>query len=192
MATVQVDGSSPVTPQTTFNDGGVFTQFGPTPVSYVMRVHQAAHGGSPEENNGPVDNDHADKCVSGGEFAHNHTHPISALLTTEIAGVASDVLDNLGNPQIGTAVTAIHHANTVRTTKLTSALRAGKWDEVNGVWASGYPQVSNDPWYDVNGNTTSATTTDDAARPTRAVPGELTYLANGKVPTNANYKAKTG
>jgi hypothetical protein len=32
---------------------------------------------------------------------------------------------------------------------------------------------------------------DNAAEPTRAIPGELTYLKNGKVPTNDDYKART-
>lgn len=33
---------------------------------------------------------------------------------------------------------------------------------------------------------------DDAARPTRAIPGELTYNKGASTPTNDDYKAKTG
>jgi hypothetical protein len=44
----------------------------------------------------------------------------------------------------------------------------------------------------VAGTTTDSFGTDQAARPTRSVPGELVYLATGKTPTQADYPAKTG
>lgn len=36
------------------------------------------------------------------------------------------------------------------------------------------------------------TASDNAARPTRALPGEFTVLVNGKTPTNYDYKPRTG
>jgi hypothetical protein len=47
-----------------------------------------------------------------------------------------------------------------------------------------------DEFYDVSTNTLSETSTDNAAAPTREVPGELTYLV-GVAPVNANYPKKT-
>ena len=44
----------------------------------------------------------------------------------------------------------------------------------------------------VAGNTNDSFGTDEAARPTRSVPGELVYLATGNTPTQADYEAKTG
>lgn len=55
-------------------------------------------------------------------------------------------------------------------------------------WAAG----SNQPVYtSTNSNRNTAYGQDDAATPTLAVPGEFTYIAGGKRPTQADYKAKT-
>ena len=44
----------------------------------------------------------------------------------------------------------------------------------------------------VAGVSTNPFGTDQAARPTRSVPGELVYMATGNLPTQADYPAKTG
>lgn len=41
-------------------------------------------------------------------------------------------------------------------------------------------------------NGVGGTASDNAARPTRAIPGEFTYMLTGKTPTNADYAPRTG
>ena len=65
--------------------------------------------------------------------------------------------------------------------KITSGIRANKYNRYTGKWDSGYPQSSTD-----------TLANDTAANPTRAVPGQLTYKLGQRVPvTNNDYKAKT-
>jgi hypothetical protein len=44
----------------------------------------------------------------------------------------------------------------------------------------------------IAGYTNDSFGNDDAARPTRTVPGELVYMETGKIPTQDNYKPTTG
>jgi hypothetical protein len=127
--------------------------------------------------------DYAGKAVSGGEFAHNHVKPISSLITTELAGVATDVIKTPGND--GDTIRSIHKLETLRTRRFTAAVRGNKYNRVTDTWDNGYPVVAVD-----------TLATDAAATPTAAVPGELVYMAGGKVPVygtdaNSSYKPKT-
>jgi hypothetical protein len=122
--------------------------------------------------------DYAGKAVSGGVFAHNHVKPISSLITTEIAGVNSDAIKTPGND--GDVIRSINKLEVLRTRKLTSAIRANKYNRYTNEFDAGYPQV-----------TVDTLATDDAATPTTSVPGELTYMQGAKTPYNDNYKAKT-
>jgi hypothetical protein len=69
----------------------------------------------------------------------------------------------------------------VRTRKLTSAIRQNKFNIYTGEFDAGYPVVTVDTF-----------AADDAAQPTRAVPGELTYKSSSLNPVNDVYKGKTG
>lgn len=127
--------------------------------------------------------DYAGKAVSGGEFAHNHVKPISSLITTELAGVATDVIKSPGND--GDVIRSINKLETLRTRRFTTAIRANKYNRVTDTWAAGYPAVAVD-----------TLATDVAATPSPASPGELVYMAGGKVPVygsdaNSSYKPKT-
>lgn len=127
-----------------------------------------------------LDNDWADKVLSGGTFAHDHTLPITKRVTTELGGVASAVLQTTaGQPGL---IRSVHKLEVLRTTKTASGIRANKFNRYTNAWDNGYPQVSVDTLAD-----------DTAATPTRAEPGQLTYkLANPVPVTNNDYDAKTG
>lgn len=127
----------------------------------------------------PHDGDSADKAVSGGVFAHDHVKPIAKRMTTEIAGVSSDALKtSAGVPGL---IRSIHKLEVLRTNKITSGIRANKFNRFTGAWDSGYPQTSTD-----------TLASDTAATPTRSNPGQLTYKLGQPVPvTNNDYKAKT-
>lgn len=127
--------------------------------------------------------DYAGKAVSGGTFAHDHVKPISHLITTEIAGVNTDVIKSPGNN--GDVIRSINKLETLRSRRFTTAIRANKYNRVTDKWDSGYPTVGVD-----------TLATDVAATPTAAVPGQLVYRTGKAVPVYGNdayssYKAKT-
>ena len=173
MATKQVDGSS-VTLTSTANNGGTMVSHGSssaldslTPAPVKVGVFGST----------PVDNDDADKAISGGVFAHDHVAPITKRVTNELAGVASSVLSNTGGqPDL---VRSIHKLETLTTRRLTTAIRENKWNEYAGVWESGYPVTATD-----------TLATDNAANPTREVPGSLNFLYGAPTVSGVNYSAK--
>lgn len=127
----------------------------------------------------PHDGNSADKAVSGGVFAHDHTKPIAKRMTTEIAGVSNNALKTgAGVPRL---IRSIHKLEVLRTNKITSGIRSNKFNRFTGEWDAGYPQTSVD-----------TLASDRAANPTLAIPGQLTYKLGQPVPvTNNDYKAKT-
>lgn len=173
MATKQVNGSS-VTTTSTVNNGG-------TMVSHGTSTALDSTSPAPEKvgvfGSTPIDGDDSNKAISGGTFAHDHTAPITKRVTTELAGVASTVLDNTGGqPDL---VRSIHKLETLTTTRFTTAIRDNKWNEYAGVWESGYPVTATD-----------SLATDTAATPTREVPGSLNFLYGGPTASGVNYSSK--
>jgi len=174
MSTAQINGSA-VTSTSTVNNGGTMLANG-TANTALESINTA------RENVGVfgstvVDGDSADKAVSAGTFAYDNEAPISKRITTELAGVASDVLATTGsNPEL---VRSIHKLETLRTRRLTTAIRNNKWNEYSGEWDAGFPVTATD-----------SLSTDTAANPSRTVPGKLNYFL-GSAPVSINYKART-
>jgi hypothetical protein len=121
--------------------------------------------------------DYAGKAVSAGTFAHNHVKPISALVTTELAGINTNVIKSPGNDGVKRSINKVENNKSIL---FTTALRANKYNRVTGKWDSGYPAAQ-----------TISFSSDDAANPTLSVPGELTYRTGAKVPVNDEYASKT-
>ena len=67
---------------------------------------------------------------------------------------------------------SIHKLETLYTRRVATAIRAGYWNVYTGTW-------STDPTVNDDADTYSWDTGDDAAIPTRAKPGELTYRVSG-------------
>jgi hypothetical protein len=125
-----------------------------------------------------LDNDVADKAISAGVFAHNNQRPIAKQVTMALADVDTDALQS---PAADPAQRrSIHYIQNIRTSKIATAIRAGDWDEYNGEWLN--PVATSN---DVLAN-------DDAAHPTREVPGELVFKSGAANPTQADYSKKTG
>jgi hypothetical protein len=122
--------------------------------------------------------DYAGKAVSAGVFAHDHVKPISSLITDELAGVNTNAIKTPGNDS--DVIRSINKLETLRTRKLTTAIRENKYNRYTNEFDAGYPAV-----------TVDVLASDNAATPTASVPGELTYMSGAKVPYNDNYKAKT-
>ena len=182
MATAQVNGSALTgTPYGTFtqarNNNGTIRANGTVSSSVVTSTSTV------DESVGVVgsvvvDNDWADKAVDEGVFAHNHVKPISSLVTTELAGLSNDAIKTPGND--GDTIRSINKFETNESDLLTTAIRENKYNRFTGAWDSGYPS-----------GVTIAFSGDNAATPTAAVPGELTYMTGAKTPVNDEYAAKT-
>lgn len=139
-----------------------------------------------------LDNNDADKALYAGTFAYNNQKPVAKRITTAISGVSNSVLvSGAAQPSLVQSIHKIQvlgmgYAEGVRTRKLTSAIRAGKWNEYSGEFEAGYPQSSTDVF------SLSPSYEDVAANPTRAVPGKLTYKTSAPSLVNDSYKEKTG
>lgn len=84
----------------------------------------------------------------------------------------------------------------IKTRYVKTAIREKRWDEYNGVWLSGDPTVANrGAWSIRNSNDGGALVRtsglDDAANPTRAVPGELQYHDGSKTIKQDDYKERS-
>jgi hypothetical protein len=126
-----------------------------------------------------VDGDNVDKSISAGPLASMESGKwIIKKVTTVIAGQSNLVLrSGAAQPSL---VKSINKLETLRTRRATSAVRDNKFNSFTGEWDDGYPVVAVD-----------ALATDNAATPSRGVPGSLVFKIGSQVPVVADYKAKT-
>jgi hypothetical protein len=176
MSTVQSDGVSSVTAVSTDNNGGTIkangTVSGTFAASSLTQVDTGVFAST------VVDNNDADKALSTGTFAFNNNSPVAKKLTGSLSGVNNDFL--LSGASDPNNIQSIHKIESVRTRRLTSAIRQNKWNEYSGEFDSGFPVVAVDNFG-----------ADDAANPTRSVPGELVYRTGSPNVVQDNYKKKT-
>jgi hypothetical protein len=133
------------------------------------------------------------KALNAGTFSHNHVKPIGPRQTSEIAGQTNTFL--LSGANVPSQIESIHFMKIcgmgcnqgIRTRKFTTAIRENHYNRFTGQWDAGYPQPSYDTFNGIDN-----TSGDNAATPTRGVPGELTYKSAGLVPVNDVYKPKNG
>jgi hypothetical protein len=188
MATVQTNGSSAVTSTSTVNNGGVMTANG-TASSNVLRSESTATEPVGVFASTVIDNSFADKALSAGTFAYDNAVPTAKKITTTLAGTSNDFLRS-GASDPG-SIRSINRQETVRTQRITTAIRANKWNEYSGEWDAGFPVDASDTFWDISQASGVTTSTDSAASPTASVPGRLTYLEGNPVPKNDVYKPKT-
>jgi hypothetical protein len=189
MATVQTDGSTAVTASSTVNNGGVGKNVGTSTILTDRALGTPDRGGVFAST--PVDGatiDYADKALSAGTFKSENQRGVIQRVTNELAGgVSNDFLthsaDDVSNAR------SIARQEVVTTTRTTTAIRAGNWNEYSGTWSTD-PTTATDAFWDIANDTTSATSTDEAATPTRSVPGELTYKLGQQGPVSVDYSAK--
>ena len=125
-----------------------------------------------------VDNDSADKAVSGGVFANKTQKPIAKKVTTTLGGVSNIVLrSGAARPEL---VKSVNKLETLRTRRFTTAIRENKYNRYTGEFDAGHPVVAVDEL-----------ATDNAANPTRSNPGQIVYKIGAKVPVSSDYKPKT-
>jgi hypothetical protein len=135
-----------------------------------------------------IDDGTADKALSSGVFAFDNESPIAKKITTSLSTVDNDVL--LSGAAQPALVRSVHRQETVISTRFTTAFRAGYFNLYTGKY-SVTPTTATDPFWDIAEDDTSSTSTDEAATPTRSVPGELVYRTGSPLPVLANYEEKT-
>ena len=120
-------------------------------------------------------------------------------VTTELAGISNTFLQS-GAAYPG-GLRSIHKLETVRTTQVATAIRAGYWNIFSGTFSSG-PNSTEDATTPSTNNQLSAFdqqagtgatsgVLDAAANPTQAIPGELVITEGDPLPTLADYSART-
>ena len=114
-----------------------------------------------------VDGDDTDKAVSANTFAKNTSKPLAIRLDAPLNKASSSTRR------------ALHKIEGLSTRRVATAIRAGYYNISTGLFSTA-PTVASDSFGQ-----------DDAATPTSAVPGELTYKTGAYKPVNADYKAKT-
>ncbi len=125
-----------------------------------------------------LDNSWANKAVNDGTFAHNTQRPIAKKVTITLGGVANTVLrSGAARPEL---VKSINKLETLRTRRFTTAIRENKYNRYTGQFDAGYPVVAVD-----------SLATDNAANPSRTLPGQLVFKTGAKVPVSSDYKPKT-
>jgi hypothetical protein len=197
MASIQQNGSDTTgsywTSTSTKNVGGAVINAGST-TSLVDNIALGTSKdvgvfGSTVVRDTVTSGDYAAVASSGStNFAYNNQKPIALRYTTTIAGTGNTTLrSGADTPGL---IRSIHRMETVRTRRLTTAIRAGNWNIYSGQFSSA-PTVAVDNWYSVSAQGTSATSTDNAANPTLAAPGDLTFKLGQELPVSSGYKPKT-
>lgn len=175
MATIQVNGSA-VTATSTNNDSGSVLNGGSTAVLNSVDLGYSDMG---VFGSSVIEGVNTDKPLTAGTFAFNNQKPVAKRVTETLSGVANNVLQS-GADQPG-LIRSIHKLEVLRTRRATLAIRGGHFNMYTGKYDGGYPVVAVD-----------SLNTDDAANPTRDFTGELQYMSGSTVPTQDEYKAKTG
>jgi len=175
MSTQQVNGSA-VTASSTINDGGSVLNGGSTVVLNNVSLGYSDVG---VFGSSVIDGTDTDKSIDAGTFSYENQRPIAKRITTELAGGVSNTTLQSGASQPG-LIRSIHKLEVVRTRRLTTAIRAGEWNIYSGTFGVD-PTVAVDTFAE-----------DQAATPSRSVPGELTYKTSAPVPVQDDYKEKTG
>ena len=168
---VQTASGGTVTSTSTRNNKGTIKHGG----KVAGTVFQQTSVATPGEHNASqiVDTGQVDPVISGNTFPGTVSN--AAIYGTKTASAAIRITG-------GGDTNPIHRRESNSARLDTTAMRAGEYNSFTGVFDSNRPIEQTDAF----GN-------DDASRPTRAVPGELTVHQGGFAgPVNKDYSAKTG
>jgi hypothetical protein len=143
--------------------------------SDVLKDHAPSAGTGLAYTSGPKNNAVADKAAVSGSFAKN-TDSLLAMRSSALVSAVLVFQNASGYPEY---TKAIKYIESRTTSKVATAIRAGKFNMYTGVFDVGFPASSTDAF----GN-------DNAARVNAAAPGSLTFLATGKTITTKSYPPK--
>jgi hypothetical protein len=185
MATVQTDGTSPVTTSSTVNNGGIIKTNGD--VSGAFAASNVSQTDTGVFGSTVVDNDDADKALSAGVFAKNTQRPVAKKVTSVVNTVSNGyLLSGASRPELVQSVkksrvcTSGTCVDGVRSRLSSTAFREDKYNVYTGKFESGYPAVQADDFG-----------SDAAANVTRQNPGSLVFNKQSGS-SSVNYPSKTG
>lgn len=179
MATVQTDGTSSVTSNSTINNGGTAVRTG-TSSSLLDNIYSSE--ARTQYGSTPVDNNDADRAVTTVAFAKNN----SGLLAKRVnSGLPNGVVLRSG-ASVPSLTKSINRLEGLVTRLQTKAYREGKFNDFTGKFDAGYPQQSDDSSMLYDGSTYE----DRAADVSRSAPGSLRFMY-GSSSVSKNYSPKT-
>jgi hypothetical protein len=123
-----------------------------------------------------VDGTDTDSAVAEGVFAYNNQQPIARRVTISLATVVNSVL--LSGAGIPSQVRSINKRESYISEGTSTAFRAGHFNLYTGRYSPAPVSVVEVPG------------TDNAASPTRNVPGRLVFRSGRGTPISQNYSAK--
>ena len=184
------DRTSEPTASSTKNNSGVGFFVGSSATVLTNRgpgAHKHGVVGSTPVSNAVVD--YADPAESTGTFKNDSTRLVAQRVASTLAGVSNTAILSGGHGDVHD-MRSIARQEKVRSTRLATAIKAGNWNPTTGTFSSITTAV--DDFYDPIAKSTSSTSTDEAATPTRSKPGEFAYKLGQPAPVQADYAAKTG
>ena len=166
----QNDGSA-TTSTSTVNNAGTFLAFDSTntKMDSVSPAYAGYLGGSVPAD---TDNPNTDQALSDGNFAHNNQNPIAKGLTTVLGGGSVDSRLLGGSMLAYNDTDSFHAVENITTTRTATAIRGGQF------FIAGRDNAR----YNFHPDPTTASDAfgqDNAARVSRATPGNLVYKLGG-------------
>ena len=189
MAT-KTSANGAVTSSSTKNNGGVGMNIGSASSVLSKEESNNASRNNQVFASTPKDDASADKALSGGTFASESPRGVQQRVTSTLAGVSKDFLTFAAG--VTPNARSIARQELVKTTDLTAKIRAGKWNPTTGKFSPALASQT-DQFWSISADALQATSSDEAATPTRAKPGELSFhhgAASG--PKSVDYSAKNG
>lgn len=184
------DRTSEPTASSTKNNSGVGFFVGSSASVLVNRgpgAHKHGVVGSTPVSNATID--YADPAESTGTFKNDSTRLVAQRVASTLAGVSNTAILSGGHGDVHD-MRSIARQEKVRSTRLATAIRAGNWNPTSGTFSS--ITTAADDFYSISGEGTQATSSDEAATPSRGTPGEFVYKLGQPAPVQADYPAKTG
>ena len=203
MPTVATSGDGTHLARPKNNAGTVLGNFTATSIIKGIGVNTLADdfgksfGSAPKERSKTLsteDKAGVTKAFSAGEFAHEQSSTEWLHLgnnVTSLAGATNRAIASAGANWDGKEKDSIHQTVSTRQVGSGDLASFDFYAKPDGTMSPNYTRPANAGYKTtfVQADGTTAAT-DDAATPTRSVPGELTFRQGGALPVNADYKAR--
>lgn len=184
--TKQADGSTAVTSTSTRNNRGVIATGATITNSLFTKVQPVNFVvGGVGVGTYPVDNTITDKALSAGTFAFNGGSGVIVKVTTKLAGTSNSVM--VSGSDIPDQIQSI---NQFRSGTYAS-YKYADFNQLTGKFSASPSGVVDGLAYNSGVTSTNSGSTDEAANPSRSIPGEFVYLIGSGV-VYGNYPAKNG
>lgn len=174
-----------VTASSTKNNGGVGLNTGS---STILTKEESVRDGYARVS-APVSGINTDSALSAGTFATDNQRGVIQRVNSTLAGGVSKTFLQYAADDTDHA-RAVHKRESTITFPISTAIREGQWNIFSGVFDPAITSTTDNFWSAQDGSGSSSST-DDAAAPTRAVPGEFVYKLGQPSPVSGDYPAKT-